>query len=151
MPVVVAHLIERMQVALAAGWVLPKIAIARVPQQLEEQTHSDPEKSPEYAPSKSFPADMAPADRERLALAGRQVIPDKVVPAFRSLSGGRPTRGPITVTSPPRPGRRPTQEPTAQRVFHGRGSGGSRRPYQSAKPLILGIRFLISEIVCVVT
>jgi len=36
-------------------------------------------------PVKSFPADMAPAERERLALAGRQAIRDKVIPAFRSL------------------------------------------------------------------
>ena len=74
-----------MQIALAGGWVLPKIAIARVPQQLEAQTDPDPEKSPEYAPFKSLPADFAPADRERLASAGRQVIRDKVIPAFRSL------------------------------------------------------------------
>jgi uncharacterized protein (DUF885 family) len=79
------NLIERMRIALAAGWVLPAIAIARVPQQLEAQTDPDPEKSPEYAPFKSFPADIALAERERLASAGRQVIRDKVVPAFRSL------------------------------------------------------------------
>ena len=84
-PLEIRHLIERMQIALAGGWVLPKIAIARVPQQLEAQTDPDPEKSPEYAPFKSLPADFAPADRERLASAGRQVIRDKVIPAFRSL------------------------------------------------------------------
>ncbi len=84
-PLVIRHLIERMQVALAGGWVLPKIAIARVPQQLEAQTDPDPEKSPEYSPFKSIPADFAPADRERLASSGRQVIRDKVIPAFRSL------------------------------------------------------------------
>jgi hypothetical protein len=74
-----------MEIALAGGWVLPKIAIARVPQQLEAQTDPDPEKSPEYAPFKSFPSDFAPADRERLASSGRQVIRDKVIPAFQSL------------------------------------------------------------------
>ena len=84
-PVIVHHLIGRMEVALARGWVLPKIAIARVPQQLEAQTDPDPEKSPEYAPFKSLPADFAPADRERFASAGRQVIRDDVLPAFRSL------------------------------------------------------------------
>jgi uncharacterized protein (DUF885 family) len=84
-PVVIRQLIERMQIALAGGWVLPKIAIARVPQQLEAQTDPDPEKSPEYAPFKSFPSDFAPSDRERLASTGRQVIRDHVIPAFRSL------------------------------------------------------------------
>jgi uncharacterized protein (DUF885 family) len=84
-PLVIGNLIERMRIALAAGWVLPTIAITRVPQQMEVQTDPDPEKSPEYAPFKSFPTDIAPAERERLASAGRQVIRDKVVPAFRSL------------------------------------------------------------------
>ena len=59
-PVVVRHLIGRMEIALSGGWVLPKIAIARVPQQLEAQTDPDPEKSPEYAPFKSFPTDFSP-------------------------------------------------------------------------------------------
>ena len=85
LPVTMRHLIERMQAALATGWVLPKIAIVGVPRQLEAQVDPDPEKSPEYAPFKAFPADIAPADRERLAQAGRQVIRDKVVPAFRLL------------------------------------------------------------------
>jgi uncharacterized protein (DUF885 family) len=84
-PLVIRQLIERMQIALAGGWALPKIAIERVPQQLEAQTDPDPEKSPEYTPFKSFPADFAPADRERLASAGRQVIRDKVIPAFQFL------------------------------------------------------------------
>jgi uncharacterized protein (DUF885 family) len=84
-PLVIRQLIERMQIALAGGWVLPKIAIARVPQQLEAQTDPEPEKSPEYSPFKSMPADFAPADRERLASTGREVIRDNVIPAFRSL------------------------------------------------------------------
>ena len=84
-PVTVRHLIERMQAALAAGWVLPKIAVAGVPRQLEAQVDADPEKSPEYAPFRTFPADMAHADRERLAAAGRLAIRDRVIPAFQSL------------------------------------------------------------------
>jgi len=85
LPVTVRHLIERMQAALDAGWVLPKIAIARVAKQLEAQVDPDPENSPEYAPFKAFPADLASTEKERLATAGRQVIRDKVIPAFRSL------------------------------------------------------------------
>lgn len=84
-PVTMRHLIERMQAALVAGWAPPKIAIAGVPKQLEAQVDPDLEKSPEYAPFKSFPADIAAADRERLALAGREVIRDKVIPAFAAL------------------------------------------------------------------
>ena len=84
-PAGVAQLIERMQTARDAGWMPPKVAIERVPQQLEAQLDPDPRNSPEYAPFKTFPADMAPADRQRLALAAEGVIRDKIVPAFRSL------------------------------------------------------------------
>ncbi|MEO8677305.1 MAG: DUF885 domain-containing protein, partial [Casimicrobiaceae bacterium] len=44
-----------------------------------------PAKNPEYAPFQKFPADIAPADRERLAAAGRRVIKDKVIPVFQKL------------------------------------------------------------------
>ena len=84
-PVAIGDLIERMRAASAAGWMPPKVAIARVPRQIEAQTDPDPEKSPEYAPFKAFPADVAPAERERLAAAARHAIADKVIPAFRSL------------------------------------------------------------------
>ena len=43
-------LIERMQLAMAAGWVPPKVAIAGVPQQLEAQLVDDVQKSPVYQP-----------------------------------------------------------------------------------------------------
>jgi uncharacterized protein (DUF885 family) len=84
-PRVIDDTIERMRAAMKAGWMVPKIAIARVPRQLDAQTQPDPEKSPEYAPFKAIPADIAPAERERLDNAARQVIANKVVPAFRSL------------------------------------------------------------------
>ena len=84
-PALVAQLIERMRTAQAAGWMPPKVAIARVPQQLEAQLGADPRSSPEFAPFKAFPPDVAPAERERLVRAAEQAIRDKVVPAFRSL------------------------------------------------------------------
>ena len=67
------------------GWMPAKIAIARVPGQLDAQLDPDPAKNPEYAPFLKFPADIAPAERERLAAAGRQAIKDKVMPAFQRL------------------------------------------------------------------
>jgi uncharacterized protein (DUF885 family) len=91
-PATIGHLIERMQRALDAGWVLPRVAVERVPAQLDAQAHPDPEKSPEYAPFRAFPADVAPAERERLALAAREVIRDEVIPAFRSLKTFYETR-----------------------------------------------------------
>ena len=84
-PASVTNLVARMQAARGAGWMPSKVAVARVPQQLEAQLVTDPRKSPEYEPFDHFPADIAPAERERLARAAERVIADKVVPAFRLL------------------------------------------------------------------
>lgn len=84
-PVNIGHLMARMEVAMAAGWMPAKIAIRDVPKQLDAQIVADPTQSPQYLPFKSFPDDVAPADRQRLAQAAQQVIRDKVVPAFQSL------------------------------------------------------------------
>jgi uncharacterized protein (DUF885 family) len=84
-PTSIANLIARMEAAMAAGWVPAKAAIRNVPQQLEAQLPDDTTQSPEYKPFKSFPADIAAAEQRRLADAARELIRDKVIPAFRSL------------------------------------------------------------------
>ena len=84
-PTRIEQLIARMETARQAGWMPPKVALLGVPAQLDAQTHPDPEKSPEYLPFKSFAGDVPAADRERLAAAAREVIRDRVVPAFRAL------------------------------------------------------------------
>jgi uncharacterized protein (DUF885 family) len=91
-PASVTHLIERMETAVAAGWVPPKVAISGVPQQLDTQLVDDARRSPEYLPFTSFPKDMAPAEQSRLALSGERVIREKVIPAFRSLKSFYETR-----------------------------------------------------------
>jgi uncharacterized protein (DUF885 family) len=84
-PASIDGLMQRMQTAIDAGWMPAKAAIARVPQQLDVQLVADAADSPEYAPFKAFPADIAPAERQRLAAAAERVIRERVVPAFRSL------------------------------------------------------------------
>jgi len=84
-PDAVADLIARMQAAMGAGWMPAKAAIRNVPQQLDAQLPDDPTQSPEYAPFKAFSVDVVESERRRLADAGREVIRDKVIPAFRSL------------------------------------------------------------------
>ena len=91
-PASVSNLIERMQLAIDAGWMPPKVAVSGVPQQLDVQLVADPRESPEFRPFKSFPRDMAPAEQTRLAQAGEHVIRDKVIPAFRSLKTFYETR-----------------------------------------------------------
>jgi uncharacterized protein (DUF885 family) len=84
-PAKVDQLIVRMQTGMKLGWMPAKVAITRVPGQLGAQLDPDPTKSPEYKPFQSFPADIAPADRERLSAAGQRAIREKVIPAFRQL------------------------------------------------------------------
>jgi uncharacterized protein (DUF885 family) len=85
LPVQIDQLIALMETGMKLGWMPAKVAIARVPGQLDAQLDPDPEKNPEYKPFLQFPADIAAADRERLAAAGRRAIKDRVIPAFRRL------------------------------------------------------------------
>ena len=84
-PTSIDHLIARMEVAMAAGWLPPQAAIRNVPKQLEAQLNPDPTRSPEYVPFNSFPDSITPTERQRLSMAAQRVIRDKVVPAFQSL------------------------------------------------------------------
>ena len=85
LPTQIDQLISRMETGMNLGWMPAKIAIARVPSQLDAQLGPNPSQSPEYKPFLSFPADIAPPDRERLAATGQRIIKEKVVPAFRHL------------------------------------------------------------------
>jgi uncharacterized protein (DUF885 family) len=84
-PAAIDQRIALMETAMKLDWMPAKIAIAGVPTQLDAQLDSDPTKNPEYAPFLKFPGDVSPADRERLAAAGRQAVKEKVIPAFRRL------------------------------------------------------------------
>jgi uncharacterized protein (DUF885 family) len=79
------QLIALMEGAMKQGWIPPKVAIARVPAQLDAQLDPDVAKSPEYAPFLKFPKEISTADRDRLAAAGRQAIKERVIPAFQRL------------------------------------------------------------------
>jgi len=84
-PALVDQLIARMELGMKLGWMPARIAVARVPSQLDAQVVADPTQSPEYAPFKKFPSEISAAERERLAAAGRRAIEMAVVPAFRKL------------------------------------------------------------------
>jgi uncharacterized protein (DUF885 family) len=85
LPVEIDQLIARMETGMKLGWLPAKVAVTRVPGQLDAQLDPDPAKSPEYKPFLSFPADIAAPDRERLAASARSAIKDRVIPAFRRL------------------------------------------------------------------
>ena len=91
-PVNIGQLIARMEAAMAAGWMPPRIAVRDVPKQLAAQIVTEPAQSPLYVPFKTLPHDIAPGDRQRLTQAAQNIIRDKVVPAFQTLKTFYETR-----------------------------------------------------------
>ena len=84
-PTLLEQAIANLKRAMARGWLPAEIVVARVPAQLASLMPADVTANPLYAPFTRIPADIAAADRERLAAAGRAVVADKVVPAVQSL------------------------------------------------------------------
>jgi uncharacterized protein (DUF885 family) len=84
-PTVLEQTIANLKRAMARGWLPAEIVVARVPMQLDSLMPSDVTANPLYVPFTHVPADIGAADRDRLAAAGRAVLADKVVPAFRAL------------------------------------------------------------------
>ncbi len=76
---------QQMRAAIAAGWVQPAVPVRRVPGQLDAQLVADATQSPLYLPFTKFPADLAEADRRRLAERAQQTLAGQVVPAFAEL------------------------------------------------------------------
>jgi len=85
LPIQLRQLEALMQQGATSGWVLPAIAIQRVPGQIDAWLSADITQIPAWRPFAEFPVGMSEAERTRLAAAGRRAITDDVVPAFRSL------------------------------------------------------------------
>jgi prolyl oligopeptidase len=67
------------------GRVQPGAAMKRVPGQLRRLVENDAEKHPLFKPFRKFPDTIAPADRERLTLSGREAVGGHVIPSYRKL------------------------------------------------------------------
>jgi uncharacterized protein (DUF885 family) len=70
---------------LAAGLTPPKAVLTGFEGTVTTHIVDDPTKSAYYKPFATFPPTVFEADRARLAMAGRQVIAEIVVPAYRRL------------------------------------------------------------------
>src|SRR5258706_8324815 len=76
---------QRMQAGIDAGWLPPGVSLQRVPSQLDAHLNADVTQVPLYRPFTQFPADVSAPDQKRLGEAGRRVLADDVVPAFKAL------------------------------------------------------------------
>jgi uncharacterized protein (DUF885 family) len=77
--------IVRMRQGLASGIVQPKLIMANVVEQLDAILAEGVEGSSFYRPIANFPAEIAPADRQRLIAAYTQAITGKIRPALTRL------------------------------------------------------------------
>ncbi len=84
-PEVFAQMIANMREGMAAGITQPKVLMERVVPQLEAVIKDTPEASPFWAPLAKLPADVDPAERERITAAYRALIGERLVPAYTAL------------------------------------------------------------------
>jgi uncharacterized protein (DUF885 family) len=84
-PVSMEQQMALMREGVKARIMWPKIVLERVPAQIDKQIAAGPEDSPFFKPLKTFPAEIATADRERLAKAAREAIENGVIPSFKKL------------------------------------------------------------------
>ena len=84
-PAMVAQTTELLRLGIAEKRTHAKVVVRSVPGQIAKQVVEKPETSPFFKPFTSFAMEIAPADRERLTVAAREVIAQQVVPAFRQF------------------------------------------------------------------
>lgn len=84
-PRAVAETIAMMEAGMRSGWVPPRVAMARVPDQIAVFAGDDVTATALYAPFRRFPAEMDAGERARLERAGREALAKHVHPAFASF------------------------------------------------------------------
>jgi uncharacterized protein (DUF885 family) len=84
-PVIFDTVIANMREGMRAGVVQPTVLMAKVLPQLDALIKDRPEDTEFWGPIKRMPADFSPADRERLTTAYRQLIADRLMPAYKKL------------------------------------------------------------------
>jgi len=78
--------IALLRAGMAAGNVPPKVLMQRIPAQVEAQLVDDPSKSPFYKPFAKFRDGVPQAERASLQAAGRKVVSEAIVPAYRKFA-----------------------------------------------------------------
>jgi uncharacterized protein (DUF885 family) len=77
--------IANMRKGIAAGYVIPKATAVKITPQLANFDHGPVKEHMYYKPIQNLPADFTPADTARLGAAYREMIANKVIPAYQKL------------------------------------------------------------------
>jgi len=78
--------IKLMDEGIRTGIVPPKATMIRIPAQIKKQIVKDPKESLFYKVFADMPEKIKPKDRERLQKEARQLIEQKVIPAYKRLA-----------------------------------------------------------------
>ena len=81
-PAIIDGMVANMRIGIAKGVTQPRPAMEKVLPQLAALAVSDPEQSVFWEPIRNFPAAVPAADRERITVAYRALIKDRVIPAY---------------------------------------------------------------------
>lgn len=84
--VYVDQAIENMREGMRQGVVQPRILMAKSVPQLESQIIDNVEDSAFFAPISNMPEDFSQADRERLTVAFKDAIVNKIIPAYARMN-----------------------------------------------------------------
>ncbi|HVI57561.1 MAG TPA: DUF885 family protein [Luteimonas sp.] len=85
LPVLFDSAIDNMRQGMKAGVVQPRALMEKVIPQLDAVIKDKPEDTLLWGPVKSMPADFSDADKARLTAAYREMIGEKIMPAYRKL------------------------------------------------------------------
>src|SRR5688572_21896559 len=83
---VIDQTIEALRAGMREKRTQPRVIMDRIPGQFALHLVSKTEDSPFWAPFQQFPETLAPAERQRLAAAGREAIEKHVLPAYRRFN-----------------------------------------------------------------
>ena len=85
LPAWIAQAMANMEQGIARGITLPRPLVERTLPQIDALLPADPLASPYLAATREFPAQVAPADRDRITAAYRATVLQSVIPAVQRL------------------------------------------------------------------
>ena len=85
MPRLIQQTADLMRRGMESGWVMPKVPLRSVPDQIQAQIDGKVVDSPFYRPIKAFPKSIDPQEQQELAATARSIITDELKPAFKAL------------------------------------------------------------------
>jgi uncharacterized protein (DUF885 family) len=86
LPVAIEQTQALLREGVAAGNTPPRVLMERVVGQVQAQIVDDPTRSPFYKPFNKFPDTVPVAERAALQAEAKQVIAEKIVPAYRGFA-----------------------------------------------------------------